>query len=224
MNCSEIQVKISEWIDEGLQPPEQAEIKRHLALCQFCSVVYEDLNLIRKSAKALEELEPPDRVWVGLRSQLLSEGLIRQPARIAFWEKILPGFQSFLKPALSGAIVALILAGISYFYFSTRSGKSGYSDPDAREIAVFQQLQQAESHYQQAIQALDEVSHQKLNTLDPALAQIFQDNLATMDYYLNECREVVKSEPENPLAHRYLLAAYQKKVELMQTIVNSDSL
>ncbi len=223
MNCNEIQAKISEWIDEGLQPPEEVQVRRHLELCQPCSVIYEDLNLIRKSTQALEELEPNDRIWAGLRSQLLSEGLIRQSARVSFWERVFPrGSQSFLKPALSGAIVALILVGVSYLYF--RAGRPGPSDPVSREVAVFQQLRKAELHYQQAIQALDEVSHLKLDTLDPALAQIFQDNLATMDYYLDECKKVVKSDPDNPLAHRYLLAAYQKKVELMQTLVNSDSL
>jgi hypothetical protein len=45
-----------------------------------------------------------------------------------------------------------------------------------------------------------------------------------MDYYLNECKRAVENSPQNPLAHRYLLAAYQKKVELMQTILTSDSL
>jgi hypothetical protein len=50
------------------------------------------------------------------------------------------------------------------------------------------------------------------------------DNLATMDYYVKECQEAVKNNPGNPLVHRYLLMAYQKKVEIMQSIMNSDVL
>jgi hypothetical protein len=84
--------------------------------------------------------------------------------------------------------------------------------------------QQAELHYQQAIEELDEVSKRKLESLDPALAQIFKDNLATMDYYLKECKEAVQKNPGNPLVRPYLLAAYQKRVELMKTIIDSDSL
>ena len=62
------------------------------------------------------------------------------------------------------------------------------------------------------------------DTLDPAMAQILNDNLATMDYYVKECQEAVKNSPDNPLVHRYLLTAYQKKIEIMQSIVNSDVL
>ncbi len=56
------------------------------------------------------------------------------------------------------------------------------------------------------------------------MAQILNDNLATMDYYVKECQEAVKNSPDNPLVHRYLLTAYQKKIEIMQSIVNSDVL
>jgi hypothetical protein len=84
-------------------------------------------------------------------------------------------------------------------------------------------VQKAELHYQNAIQALSEVSQKRLQSLRPELAQIFTDNLATMDYYLKECQDTAKNNPDNPLVHRYLLVAYEKKAELMQTIVNSDS-
>lgn len=92
------------------------------------------------------------------------------------------------------------------------------------DALVLGEVQKAESHYQKAIEALSEASQRKLDSVDPALAQIFNDNLATMDYYLKECKEAVQTNPDNPLIHRYLLTAYQKKVELLQTIVSSDSL
>ena len=87
-----------------------------------------------------------------------------------------------------------------------------------------EELRKAEANYRAAIEALSASSRKKLEGLDPVLAQVFHDNLATMEYYLNECKRAVENSPQNPLAHRYLLAAYQKKVELMQTILTSDSL
>jgi hypothetical protein len=94
----------------------------------------------------------------------------------------------------------------------------------SHQEALSEELRKAEANYRTAIEALRASSQKKLEHLDPTLAQIFNDNLATMDYYLNECKRAVEASPQNPLAHRYLLAAYQKKVELMQTILTSNSL
>src|SRR5439155_26080377 len=121
------------------------------------------------------------------------------------------------------AIVTLIRRG-SLYLCVTKTRYRARSVCSSSDADVFLELKKAEQHYQQAIQALNDVSQKKLDSLDPALAQILTDNLATMDYYLQECKEAVKTNPENPLVHRYLLTAYQKKVELMQSIVNSDSL
>ncbi|MFN8008960.1 MAG: hypothetical protein U0V70_18420 [Terriglobia bacterium] len=56
------------------------------------------------------------------------------------------------------------------------------------------------------------------------MARILNDNLATIDYYVKECQDAAHHNPGNPLIQQYLLAAYQKKVELLQSIVNADVL
>jgi hypothetical protein len=221
MTCIEIQFKISEWIDGG-HLSEELELKGHLEHCGKCWQIYEDIKAIKQSAGNLDDLEPEGSLWSGIKSQLFAEGLVREKKGRSFWEKLFPlRLSASLKPVLTGAIVTSILMGSLYFFITRSSYIENSVSPEA---AVFLELKKAELHYQQAIEALNDVSQKKLESLDPALAQIFTDNLATMDYYLRECREAVKSNPENPLVHRYLLTAYQKKVELMQNIVNSDSL
>ncbi len=221
MTCIEIQLKISEWIDGG-HLSEELELKGHLEHCGKCWQIYEDIKAIKQSAGNLDDLEPEGSLWSGIKSQLFAEGLVREKKGRSFWEKLFPlRLSASLKPVLTGAIVTSILMGSLYFFITRSSYIENSVSPEA---AVFLELKKAELHYQQAIEALNDVSQKKLESLDPALAQIFTDNLATMDYYLRECKEAVKSNPENPLVHRYLLTAYQKKVELMQSIVNSDSL
>ena len=224
MNCGEAQFRISEKIDGELTHSQELQLQGHLDLCTPCSMVYHDLVSIGQSASTLERLEPSDRVWTSIRSQLVSEGLVsdREKRTWDFWEKVFPLGMS-LKPALGITMAILVLIFSLYLLIPKRVGQDRQltTSPDA---AVYQQLKEAELHYQQAIQELDEVSKRKLESLDPALAQIFNDNLATMDYYLKECKEAVQNNPENPLVHRYLLTAYQKRVELMKTIIDSDSL
>jgi len=224
MNCSEAQFRISEKIDGELTHSEELQLQGHLKVCTPCSMVYHDLNSIGQGASTLERLEPSDRVWANIRSQLVSEGLIRdrEERTWAFWEKIFPQGTG-LKPAISVAMAILVLVFSIYLLIPKRVSQDKQSSISP-EAAVYQQLKEAELHYQQAIEELNEVSERKLESLDPALAQTFNDNLATMDYYLKECKEAVQNNPENPLVHRYLLTAYQKRVELMKTIIDSDSL
>jgi len=224
MNCSEAQFRISEKIDGELTHSEELQLQGHLKVCTPCSMVYHDLNSIGQGASTLERLEPSDRVWANIRSQLVSEGLIRdrEERTWAFWEKIFPQGTG-LKPAISVAMAILVLVFSIYLLIPKQVSQDKQSSISP-EAAVYQQLKEAELHYQQAIEELNEVSERKLESLDPALAQIFNDNLATMDYYLKECKEAVQNNPENPLVHRYLLTAYQKRVELMKTIIDSDSL
>ncbi|MCI0419481.1 MAG: hypothetical protein L0312_09710 [Acidobacteria bacterium] len=220
MKCVEMQSKISDWVDGG---PAEAQIETHLKVCQACSDFYQDIQAIKDASSSLGFMEPPSRLWANIQEQLVSEGLMKtQEEKQSFWPRLFPaGLMPGLKPAFSGAILALILS-TSVFYFYTQRGHQ--EAKVSTEAQVFQELKQAELHYQQAIEALSEVSKRKIETLDPAMAQILNDNLATMDYYVKECQDAVKNSPDNPLVHRYLLTAYQKKIEIMQSIVNSDVL
>jgi len=132
------------------------------------------------------------------------------------------GIEWGFKPVLAGAMLTLmILLGTLLIY---RTPFNKRQPAVVQENAALQNLKLAEAQYQKAIDALAEISRKKMEGLNPQVARIFQENLATMDFYLKECKEAVKSDPDNPLAQNYLLAAYQKKVELLQTLVNSDLL
>jgi hypothetical protein len=219
MKCIEMQSKISDWVDGG----EGGELESHLKVCLDCAAFHEDILALKQSSRALGLAEPPRRLWAKLQVQLVSEGLIKtQEEKQSFWQRLFPArLMPGLKPAFGGAILALLFS-TTFFYFYTQRG--GQELKVSSETQLFQELQQAELHYQKAIEALSEVSKRKIETLDPAMAQILNDNLATMDYYVKECQDAVKSSPDNPLVHRYLLTAYQKKIEIMQSIVNSDVL
>jgi len=220
MKCIEMQLKISDWVDGG---PAEGELESHLEVCRACAAFHEDILALKQSSGALGFVEPPARLWANLQVQLVSEGLIKtQEEKQGFWQRLFPALlMPSLKPAFGGAILALLFS-TTFFYFYMQRGSQEVKV--STEAQVFQELQQAELHYQKAIEALSEVSKRKIETLDPAMAQILNDNLATMDYYVKECQEAVKNSPDNPLVHRYLLTAYQKKIEIMQSIVNSDVL
>ena len=220
MNCTEIQLRISECLDSQGRLSEESHVEEHLRKCRECSRIYTDLKFIRETASELGSFEPPPSLWFAISSQLVTEGLV-QEGKSNFWKRVFSwNLSSGLKPALAGAILALItIVGIAHLV--RNPGRQ--PEPVSSESAVLVEVQQAESHYQRAIEALSEVSQKRLQSFSPELAQIFSDNLATMDYYVKQCQDAVRNNPDNPLAHRYLLVAYERKADLMKTIVNSDS-
>ncbi|MEW5978524.1 MAG: zf-HC2 domain-containing protein [Acidobacteriota bacterium] len=219
VSCNQIEDQLSEWIDGTLSSDHL--VQSHLRECLSCKRLAEDLKSIRSSAAALEaDEEPSAAVWAKIQSQLVSEGLIRE-GRTGFWERWFPhNFRLNLRPALAGGLISLFLVGVTWFGYNRLTDRPA----EMTESALYVELKKAEEHYQQAIRALTDVSQRKLQSLDPSVAQMLNDNLATMDYYVSVCQEAVQQTPDNPMVHQYLLAAYQKKVELLQNIVNSDSL
>ena len=227
INCPDAQEDVSLWMDGELDPSQAETVGKHIKSCAECAAFYQDLRSIREGVERLELFDPPEHIWTSLRLQLSDEGLIRSKPRGAFWAAFLPKHFPYLKPAWSGAILALFLGVSSLLVYDLTTRSPVVPDPivvTSHQEDLTEELRKAEANYRAAIEALSASSRKKLEGLDPVLAQVFHDNLATMDYYLNECKRAVENSPQNPLAHRYLLASYQKKVELMQTILTSDSL
>src|SRR5271163_2359528 len=108
---------------EGLAPlPEAAS--EHLVGCPACQGLLADFSAITAAAHELPaEVEPPARVWISLRNQLVAEGLIREAATVpemphtateshSWWH----GFSGLLQGrALATAAVGLLIiaAGIA---------------------------------------------------------------------------------------------------------------
>jgi len=113
MHCKELESVLEA---EGLGQLSK-DARLHLATCGDCQAYVADLNSIVSAAKSLPaEVNPPDRIWISLRTQLEAEGLIREPVGISeglsWWES----FGAWLKPRTFAAVTAaaLVLASAVY--------------------------------------------------------------------------------------------------------------
>jgi len=116
MQCKELAIFIER---EGLTPLS-LEAQEHLAECTTCQNLFADFSAIVVAAGQLPaELEPPDRVWISVRAQLVAEGLIRERQPIVaapaatWWRNI----AELLRPrvlAPAALSFALILGGVYY--------------------------------------------------------------------------------------------------------------
>ena len=78
-----------------------------------------------------------------------------------------------------------------------------------------------ERSYLQAIARLDSTIKSNQKDMRPALQSEYQRNLAVVDRAIAATRSAAKSNPNDPDAADFMFAAYQSKVDLLNTIADA---
>jgi hypothetical protein len=80
------------------------------------------------------------------------------------------------------------------------------------------QVARAELEYQKAIRLLDRAIAKQRDRLDPGLIKQYESSLALIDDSIAASRRAFRERPDDLTAGQFLLAAYAKKLDLMQDI------
>lgn len=202
IGCSEFLNQIEQWM-EGHRP---ADAQAHLRGCTRCRGLVDDLDSIRETAHSMElvDADPPQRIWISLRTQLEQEGLIRGEHRD--WTEALRNwfegvFSAVPRPAMAGAyLVALVAVSIAL----AGPGYRRFNGTQVSTQPLSAQLNTAER---------DTIS--SIMDSDPVVTASLQKNLAIVDNYIALCEKSVQEEPENEFARDYLYDAYHQKADLL---------
>jgi hypothetical protein len=206
MRCNEVEAVLER---DGIAPlPEAA--KAHLAECDACRGYVADLTSIVAAAHLLPiEVEPPARVWVSLRAQLVSEGIIKTetlPIRVpgASW---LGSFGDLFRSRVlaTTALGMFVVGGIAL-----QMQKPG--TPPVADREPFSEVAMA---LDQQERDLTNVNERNVSDVDASLRQ----NLRTLDDFIADCKHRVKEEPQDDLAREYLSSAYGQKAELLSAMM-----
>lgn len=96
-----------------------------------------------------------------------------------------------------------------------RPSKSTVSEPEPVRLLP------GERAYLQTIARLDTTIKQNRTTMRPSLQAEYERNLAVVDRAIAATRTAAKSNPTNPDAADFMFAAYQSKVNLLNTIADA---
>ena len=83
---------------------------------------------------------------------------------------------------------------------------------------ISRQIRRAENEYRGAIRMLDRAIARRSDSFDPELIRQYQSSLALIDDSISQSRLALRRTPDDAAAGQFLLAAYARKVELMQDI------
>jgi hypothetical protein len=205
MQCREVEAVLEQ---EGFSPLPPAA-RAHVVSCRACQSFVSDLTSIVAAARDLPaEVEPPARVWVSLRAQLESEGIIKlpavaAPARESWWH----GFANqFRGRALATATVGLLIFAGALLQMpvpvtDSNPGRNPFEEA-ARTLA---EQEQGLTNMQLASNSL----------VDTSLRQ----NLSAVDDFIADCERRVQTEPQDELTREYLSGAYRQKAQLLSAMM-----
>lgn len=208
MRCKDIEMVLD---NEGLSPLP-AEARDHVAGCNACRALVEDFSAILALAEELPaEVAPPARVWVSLRNQLESEGIIKTPvvALQTTQQTWLESLKNLLRGrAVATAFVGLVIVAAAVVQIRTHHVPAA-ADPFADTAQTLRQEEQSLPVVQQA----------DFSNLDRADASLRQ-NLTSLNQFIEDCRSRLKEDPNDELAREYLSVAYQQKAELLSAMLD----
>jgi hypothetical protein len=215
MLCKDVEVVVEQ---EGLAPLP-AEVSAHLSECRECRNFLADLTAIVDVARKMpSEIAPPERVWISLRAQLESEGIIKEPvlapeAEHASWWH---GFSDlFRSRALATATVGVLIAAAAVLQITNdnRMNEPSSLQPSVVALNDFSATRTTLNDQEPVARGMI------LASTSPVDASL-RDNLQTVDDFIADCERRVKEEPQDDLAREYLANAYQQKAELLSTMMD----
>ncbi len=190
------------------------------------------------------EVSGAESKWESIRESIAGIGERSEPQRWAGqnpsshrldWLQYLTGFPLVRQAAFAVLLVALSIAGTLIIVNKNHSNPSapvgstsaeteGRTAPvsiDANSTGLesaMRAVRRAEQEYIQAIQLLNEIVARRKPSLDPRLVREIERNLKAIDESITATRKAYYERPSDPELAQFMLAAYSKKVELLQEL------
>lgn len=216
MKCSQANKHISEYIDGLLDSSAVHQLEAHLKKCENCSGLLAEMASLVKDARKLEIVQPSDGVWLSIR-----KGLIQKEQEAETKQTHISEFFNFIKYprglAIASSALFVIIISVVIFYNGLPFLTNDTNDP--MKIAQ-QHFEEAEKHYQIAINSLQKNMPDYEKKLPPDLAAVFDENLKIIDQSIHVCQTAIREQSDSEAANALLMACYKKKIELLNEIRN----
>lgn len=212
MTCAQVNDWLGDAVDGTLDFERRSQLDAHCRGCAACRELLDDLTEIRAAAATLDRRTPSPELWQSIAAKIDDRG-----RWASAWTQ-LAGSPRWGALAAAAALMMMLGAGVWFAVGRAPGAVNGSSSDLVRNAAT--ELQLAEQHYQNAITALEQLSVEKDNALDPAIAAEIAQSLKSIDRAIDDSRAALKSDPNSFVAQTSLLEALRMKVALLQETVS----
>ena len=223
MVCKQCQELLSEYIDGALELGEQVNVERHLADCEHCRAVRDDLLQIVHFSQRLPLQSPSAVLWSRIQSGLeeLKPGLWSR--RLRWWTGIRTFNFNLTLPQTIAAAAALVIVISIGAIVSRRDNRPAEPSTTASLITPADITPLSKADLQQLenqIGVMSQTVEQRKSMWDPELRSAFERNLLYVDQSLIECRHQLNDNPADDVSQELMLNAYREKVRLLASFEN----
>ena len=221
MICKQCQELISDYIDGLLELGEQVKIERHLADCEPCRAVRDDLLQIVHFSHQLPEHAPSGALWARIQSDIAEE----QPAGFwprasAWWAQLRTRNFNLSIPQMvaSAAALAIVISiGVLVAGRNTAHEQSTVASVTGVNANNLQRLSNPDiQQLEQDVSRLSETIEQRKSAWNPELRAAFDRNMYYINQSLAECRHQLNDNPSDDVSQELMLNAYREKVRLLE--------
>ena len=242
MNCEHCQQLISVFLDNELGEPDSTSIREHLAVCEPCSKVCEDLAMIMDfcQLEADETVLPPNpqALWCRINNVIESEvqaEITKENKEKANAEVVQTGWLprrwnfSFMQVAsavLGIALISSVLTVIGIRNFTAVDNDiSANSQPTLFEkvlskVGLMETQQQKRERVlkerESAIEYWNKRVEARRAQWNTNLRDAFDRNLNEINQSVNEYTQILQENPQDELSGEMLDSALDEKMELLR--------
>jgi anti-sigma factor RsiW len=206
--------RLSEYLDQELEPADREQVEAHLATCPDCRQVLQELRAVVARAGRLKDREPRSDLWAGVQSAIGRGRVVDLDSR-----RISARRFSFSLPQLVAAAAALALvSGGSAWMMSQRGddARAVAEAPPAPGVQAQPVRFDRKGRADSAITELERILLEESGRLDSSTVRILTQNLALIDRAIGQARKALESDPSNPYLNDHLARTMRKKIEVLR--------
>ena len=206
--------RLSEYIDDELDPEERRALEGHLTGCATCRETLAELNAVVVRGAALEDRPPGRNLWPALAARISGEH-----PKVVDLDARRRSRVSLSVPQLVAAGFALLLVGAGGAVWLADGPPPTVAEhvgaPGSAAVAV---MPVASGEYDVAVAELETLLEQNRDRLDSVTVRIVEQNLAIIDRAIAEARAALAADPSDVYLNTHLAHTMRRKVELLRRV------
>jgi hypothetical protein len=239
--CAAFEAALPDYLDHSLAADAADAAAAHVAGCDVCRQLVNDLLAIRTQAAALPSLHPSRDLWAGIDARIGGQrsGLGRQPSE---WGTARPtALRRWFGPHYATRVAALaaglVVATAGLTYLTTRSligdrrdtvhqaetasapaGDGPSLSGRSGQQLVSREAQTSEYLYDAQIASLHEILEQRRGQLNPKTVAVIERSLGVIDTAIAQSKAALAKDPANGFLVDQLDRDLDSKLELLRTV------
>jgi hypothetical protein len=212
--CRKYRRLLSDRIDAPLPSRDEQRLQSHLARCRSCREEKAFYQKMKKTAKTMEKVTPPDYLWDRISVELDIDpwGGSRPNQSLSLWKRLL-GFSPTGKINFAGAVLSCMLIAVLCLL---PGGGTGDAD---RVDSALAQAGEVDAH----LEYLSLYMVANGDQYPPEVREYYLGQIEGLDQKIRMIKSALNRFPDNHRVQAQLAKAYQHKIALYHRIGLTDA-